>query len=572
MTYIAIQPEPPLGDPPVNILLVDDDELDRESVCRMLAKSLRQNFVVDEAKDFLEAESKIQVKHYDSFLIDYYLGERTGVELVKEIHKKDPFSSVILLTGLDETAIDKEAMRAGASDYLCKDQINEALLARTIEYSVHSNKLARERDFQSHHDSLTKLVNRKLFFDRLQHAVERSTRCGYECALLYIDVDRFKLINDDFGHEAGDKLLCDVAERFKNTVRTSDTIARLGGDEFAILLEDIGKAESHFVSQKILRSIDIPFTISDSLIDVSISIGMTRFPNHTKNVNQLLKQADQALYLAKKDGKKTYRKYNDKLQKQLDRSKWLEHEFKIALKNGEIRPYYQPQYSLNTGVIIGFESLARWQHPVEGLISPGEFIPIAEKLSLITALTKTMIEKSATDFLALKTNYPSSRVAINISATDCNSDGLLSTVKKVTGDLGIYPSEIELEMTESVFMHDVDNARTVLNELHELGVRIAIDDFGTGFSSLSYLAELPIDVLKIDISFVQGIGISSQKESIIKVIIDLANRLNIELVGEGVETQEQADFLRICGCQNVQGYHYSKPLPLEELLSLSIEN
>lgn len=553
----------------ISILIVDDDELDRESIRRMLGKFTQQNFEIDEARGFAEAEKMLQDKVYDSCLIDYYLDGRTGIELLESIKHSNPNSSVILLTGLDEDSIDKDAMNAGASDYLCKDEISAKLLGRTIQYSVHQKKIDRDRDFLAHHDSLTQLVNRTLFFDRLSHAVERATRQELECTILYIDVDHFKQVNDEFGHEAGDILLCELAKRLKQSVRGSDTVARLGGDEFAILLEDVNKANSHYVSQKILHAVEQPFEVFNAIINVSISLGMTRFPNHTDNINQLLMQADQALYLAKKDGKRTYRKYSEELQKELERSRWIEKEFESAIEKNEIGPFYQPQYCLLTGKVSGFESLARWQHATEGFISPGEFVPLAEKLSLMSLMTRMMIEKSSSDFLRLKEVFPKSHVAVNISASDCMTDQLVPCVERIIHELHIAPSDLELEVTESLLMQNIDKAAEVLGTLHTLGVRIAIDDFGTGFSSLSYLTELPIDTLKIDLQFVQGIGKSSQKESVIKVIIDLAKRLGFETVGEGVETQYQADFLRANGCDYVQGYLFSKPLPFDECLLLS---
>jgi two-component system CheB/CheR fusion protein len=399
--------------------------------------------------------------------------------------------------------------------------------------------------------------------------VQLSARNKLESTILYIDVDRFKAINDELGHEAGDILLCEMAARMKSTVRVSDTVARLGGDEFAILLEDITKADSHYVSQKLLHAIETPFEILDCFVDVSISIGMTRFPNHTNDVNQLLQQADQALYSAKKDGKRTYRKYNVELQKKHERIRWIEKEVEKAIKNEEMIPFYQPQYCLKTGELSGFESLARWKHAEEGYITPFEFVPVVEKLALMSKMTKFMITKSIAEFIQLKQKFPKSRLAINVSASDCMSDKLVTSIEKIIAENSLSPNDLELEVTEAVFMQDVEKAAEVLGALHNLGVHIAIDDFGTGFSSLSYLAELPIDTLKIDMQFVAGIGQSPQKESVIQIIIDLAKRIGFETIGEGVENQQQEDFLRENGCDYMQGYFHSKPLPLNECLELS---
>lgn len=552
----------------INILLVDDDDFDRANIKRMLSGFEQVKFRIDEANRFDDAIAMLSEKHYDSFLIDYYLDGRTGIELLESIKCKTPYSSSILLTGLDERSIDRNAMEAGASDYICKDEITPKLLGRAICYSVHQKQIDRERDFLAHHDPLTKLVNRALFFDRLSHAVLRATRNKHECTLLYIDVDAFKAVNDELGHEAGDILLCEISKRFQETVRESDTVARLGGDEFAILLEDISRVDSHYVSQKILDHISQPFRVNSSTVNITVSLGMTRFPNETQDINRLLMQADQALYTAKKEGKRTYRKFDAKMKEEFERTRWLEREFEPALLGGSIKPFFQPQYCLLTGHVTGFESLARWQHPIDGFVSPGEFVPVAERLSLMPQLTHAILRQSCASFKRFGPHFPRSRLCINVSASDCKSDRLVRRVEQVISNHALSSDDIELEVTETVLMQNFKTAIEVLNTLHDLGVRVAIDDFGTGFSSLSYLTELPVDTLKIDLMFVQGIGVSAQKETVIKVIIDLAKRLGFQTVGEGVETAEQKEFLRVNGCDYVQGYFFNKALSSEDCLQL----
>lgn len=550
----------------IKLLLVDDDVVDRESITRMLNKFDPGRFEIDEASEYEQAVAMLSSKQYDTCLIDYCLDERNGIELLQSMQQKNPYCSGILLTGTDEEVIDKNAMRAGASDFICKDDVSPKNLGRTIRYSVHQKRVDRERDFLARHDPLTKLVNRTLFFDRLNHAVQRADRYNFECALLYIDIDEFKAVNDEYGHEAGDNILRDVAVRLKCAVRVSDTVARLGGDEFAILLEDVNVVDSHYVSQKILSAFEQAFIFGNNRLNVSISMGFTRFPTETQDVNQLLMQADRALYIAKKQGKKTYRRFDAAMKKDFDHSRWIEKEFPLALSRGLIHPHYQPQYCFATGKISGFEALARWHHPDHGYIPPPEFVAVAERHSLMSILTKTMLENACTDYLVLGGRFANTRIAVNVSASDCLSGALVKNVQAILTNFQLSPEQLELEVTETVLMRNIDEANKVLGNIHDMGVRIAIDDFGTEFSSMTYLTELPIDTLKIDLQFTQGIGTSVQKENVVQVIIDLAKRLGFSTVAEGVETEFQKEFLSASGCDYAQGYYYNKPLPLEQCL------
>lgn len=552
----------------INILLVDDDDIDRESVKRMLNKSKSSKFHIDESSDFAGAIELLEKNDYAACLVDYNLSDRTGLELLDAIKKTSLDSSIILLTGMEEEFIANEAMKAGASDFLSKDDITAKLLERTIRYSIHHKKMGKERDYLAHHDSLTGLVNRALFFNRLNHQLERIHRQPEGSAILYIDIDAFKSINDAYGHEFGDSVLKEFAKRLLESVRSCDTISRLGGDEFVILLENLDQANAHLVSQKILKSFDSSLTISAVNLYVTVSIGMKFFNAENLTANQLLVQADQALYVAKHEGKKTYRNYNASMQKVKDEDMSLEYDFILALKKGQIVPYYQPKYCVNTGKIDGFEVLARWPHKSRGFVPPDVFIPCAEKLFTILELTEQILNRACEDHALLKQRFPGITISVNVSASSCSSPTLMSMVDNAVRKNGLEYSELELEVTETAFMTNPKKSIEILGAINATGVKIAVDDFGKGYSSLSYLTELPIDTLKIDMDFVQGIGMSMPKESVVKVIIDLSKRLGFSVVAEGVETAEQLAFLKEHSVDLVQGYFFSKPLSLANCLQL----
>ena len=430
-------------------------------------------------------------------------------------------------------------------------------------------EISSEREYLANHDPLTRLANRSLFFSRLTHLTQPLNHYDRHHAILYIDLDFFKKINDEYGHAVGDKVLQEFAKILVRQVRTEDTISRLGGDEFAIILEDITSEKACSISRKLLRAMKTPLLIDDLNLDISITIGMTFFPQEGfQDPTDLLKQADQALYSAKESGRQQYRCFDKRLQKTYEENTQLENDLKDAIKNQEIVPHFQPQYCLQTQTMVGLEALARWKHPEKGFIPPNKFIPIAEKLSLMTLLTESMMTQAVTHLLSFIAIEPKLKIAINISGSDCSNPHIAHLTKKLIKENHLKPQQIEFEVTESVLIEKPDLSIEMLTALHNLGISIAIDDFGTEYSSLSYLTALPIDVLKIDMSFIQGIGINPQQEIVIKVIIDLAKRLSLCVLAEGIETQAQADFLIENGCDYAQGYLYSKPCSPKDIIKL----
>ncbi|MCO7223462.1 GGDEF domain-containing response regulator [Pleionea sp. CnH1-48] len=557
----------------VKVLIVDDDEADREYVNYLVESGSHSSYQIEQAEDHTEALACLAQSTFDVCLIDYHLGASSdnGIELLRKIAIQYPNTSCILITGMNSDEIDQVALEAGAADFLCKDEMTAKLLDKTLRYAIHRKQMDLELQHLAHHDSLTHLVDRNLFFDRLEHLIAQSKRNQSKHAILYIDVDFFKSINDEFGHVVGDEVLKQFSGRLLKSVRTSDTVSRLGGDEFAIILEDVDSTKAHYVSQKILRSMEEPLIISGQVIQVSASIGMTCFPFDDFDPNHLLTQADQALYFAKKDGRKTYRNFNESMKQLSQESIRLEHEFRLALENGGIVPYLQPQFCMQTNRLIGFEALARWIHPERGFISPDEFIPCAEKLSLSGKLTEVILNQSCEVFSPWLSALPDLVLSVNVSASECPGKQLFHRVKTALTHYNVAAKNLDIEVTESVLMQQPTQTVSTLKELNNFGVKIAIDDFGTGYSSLSYLADLPIDVLKIDRTFVQGIGVKPQKEVIIQVIIDLAKRLKLKVVAEGAETLEQVNFLKKHRCDYIQGYYFSKPLSLDDANALALK-
>jgi diguanylate cyclase (GGDEF)-like protein len=412
------------------------------------------------------------------------------------------------------------------------------------------------------HDALTDLPNRVLLRERLHEALAHVDR-GHRLAVLCLDLDQFKSINDTFGHPAGDELLRTVAGRLRGCMRESDTVSRVGGDEFSIIQRDIADAtDAERLARRIFDAISTPYDLHGHLVAVSASIGIALAPADGTDPNELLKNADIALYGAKADGRGVYRFFEPKMDAEMKARRSLELELRKALENGEFELFYQPVVNLCKEDVCCCEALIRWHHPERGLISPVEFIPVAEEIGLIVALGEWVIRRACEEAVRWPDNI---RVAVNLSPTQLSSKNLMPTVLSALASSGLPARRLELEITGAVLMQNTDVTLRTLHQLRSLGIYISMDDFGTGYSSLSYLRSFPFDKIKIDRCFINGLGDSSESAAIIQAVAGLAQSLRMSTTAEGVETRTQLDHVRELGCTDVQGYFYSPPVPAREL-------
>lgn len=445
-------------------------------------------------------------------------------------------------------------------------------ISGTLVDITERKRLEEQLLHQAFHDALTGLANRTLFRERVGHALHRATRSSTAHAVLFLDLDNFKKVNDSLGHAAGDELLCGIAKRLVMNVRALDTVARLGGDEFAVLLEDLAHPdEASMIAERILESLRLPILVNGKEVLVGASIGVTPVKRDSESADALLRNADIAMYVAKRQGRGQMVLYSDGMDAATRQRLELEADLYRAVDRNELLVMYQPTVNVMSGRIIGAEALVRWQHPQRGMIHPIEFITIAEETGLILPIGHWVLRQSCRDIRRWQLSDPAYArlsVAVNISARQLQDAQLVEFVAGLLVEHDLHPSTLTLEITESVAMQNTEETIARLEALKELGVRIAIDDFGTGYSSLSYLQRFPIDILKIDRAFVQGIAENADDQALAQTIIQLARTLRLSTVAEGVETVEQLERLRALGCDHAQGFYFARPIPSEQISAL----
>ncbi|MBI5344609.1 MAG: EAL domain-containing protein [Deltaproteobacteria bacterium] len=419
----------------------------------------------------------------------------------------------------------------------------------------------------AYHDHLTGLPNRLLLNDRLEQALSMGHRHNSLVAVLFIDIDRFKIINDTLGHAMGDELIRAAAERLRKRLRGSDTVARLGGDEFTVLLQDINGIEGVSKAVENISSLfKEPFNIKGHELFLTVSMGISIYPDDGADRETLLKNADIAMYLAKDEGRNAYRFYATSLNARTIERLELENRLRKAVERDELLLHYQPQIDIKTGEVIGIEALVRWHEPERGIIQPADFIPLAEETGLIVPIGEWVLRKACEENRRWQDKgLKQVRVAVNLSLRQFRQKDFVKTVAGIIKDTALDPQYLELELTESIIMKDGESTIEVLRELKAMGIRLSIDDFGTGYSSLAYLKKMPIDVLKIDQSFVRDIAVDPDDAAIAVTIIRMAHSLKLEVVAEGVETAEQLEFLRSMQCDRFQGFLVSRPVPSAEV-------
>lgn len=545
------------------VLVVDDDRSTRAALRYALQRS---GFSVEEAVDGIRALAMIDRIIPDVILMDAMMPLMDGFSACAKLqeHPRGKGIPVLMITALDDNLSIERAFAAGASDYISKP-INLAVVNQRIKRVVEAQRAEKHVRHLAFNDTLTGLPNRVLFADHLNLAIERAKTSDQSLAVLILDLDRFKFVNDTLGHEIGDRLLKAVAGRIRNCVRSSDCVARLGGDEFTVLLDELADpASATNAAQKIRRSLTSAFEIDGQDIFVSTSIGISIYPEDGSDVSTLLRHADVAMYRAKRaNGGVEF--YESGMDASVSDHLRMDSSLRRALERDELLVYYQPKADARSGQITGMEALVRWNHPERGMVSPVEFIPLAEETGLIIPIGEWVLRTACAQTREWqKAGFLNLNVAVNLSGAQLQESELCNTVSSILRETGLDPRYLTLEITESMLMENIRETIATLHQLKAIGLHLDIDDFGTGYSSLSYLKRFPVDSLKVDQTFTRDILTDADDAAIVTGIIALAHSLRLKVVAEGVETREQQDFLSNLNCNTIQGYLLSKPLPAAE--------
>jgi diguanylate cyclase (GGDEF)-like protein len=550
----------------VKILLIEENVVDVRLLKESLNITRAGKYEFTTAVTLKAGLAYLEDEKFDVVITELNLPDSKGISTITHIQEQEESVPVVVLSDQDSEELALQVVVQGAQDYLVKGQGDGFLICRAIEYAIERKRNEQGLSYLANYDSLTGLANRLLFRERLDRALIRADRNKTLVALLVIDLDRFKNINDTLGHDAGDKLLIEVADRLGQCTRDGDTIARLGGDEFTIIMEDVKTFEDAVkIVDKILNQMKNAFDLASREIYVSPSIGISMYPLDDTDAGHLLKNADSAMYSAKAGGRNGYRFYTSDMNKTLMLNLNMEAKLRRAIERQEFVLNYQPKFDINTQELLGAEALIRWISPDEGVISPAVFIPLAEDSGLIGVITDWVIKEACTQNSRWQQEgYAPMRMAINISPRQFEQENIGRRIFNQIICSDLAPKYVELEITEGALMDDVEKSNDILKELKSRGVHISIDDFGTGYSSLSYLKKFHINTLKIDQSFVRDIMEDSDDAAIVSAIIAMAKSLRLNVIAEGVETTEQLNFLAAKGCNEAQGYLLGKPVSADE--------
>lgn len=551
---------------PLRLLQVEDTEDDAALVQLALTRA-GYNVLARQVDNSESLRRELHEGDWDLVIADYTMPGFNGTKALSIVREQHPDLPFIFVSGTigEDTAV--AAMKTGAQDYIMKG--NLARLAPAVERELREAAVRRERHlanqrvaYLAYHDSLTDLPNRALFLDRLQQAILRSHRDEKGLAVLLIDLDGFKEINDALGHHAGDLVLQEVAMRLRNALRASDTVARLGGDEFAVLLPatDVNRAE--LAARKILHDLQHPFLTDDRPLMVSASIGIAAVPWHAATSDEVLQKADAAMYLAKGD-RTGYVVYNPNRDHRVNSRLSLASAMRQAIDRHQFALEYQPIVNLRTNAVQAVESLLRWNHPELGRLSPDDFIRVAEHTGLVHPLTAFVIDRALSEW-PRSARPETCGIAINVSPKSLHHGAFPGRIRDTLRTHCLAPTSLILEITENLVMSDPDGSIDCLDELHDMGVRLVIDDFGKGYSSLSYLRRLPVDEIKIDRSFILGLA-DGEDDTLVRCLIDLAHNLGMTVTAEGVETEAVRQQLAELNCDAVQGYHLVRPASAREI-------
>ncbi len=554
----------------VRILLIGGEDGDARRVSELLDGSASMRFSVAHASRFTDALELPDAKETDVLLLHVGPCEIPHLPTLTQARMGLPLVPIVVLADHDDEDLALRALQSGSRGYVVKTELTTRRLVTALGAALESHRmilqLKRARERARHlatHDQLTGLANRALFQERLEQAVSQARRARSRLAVMFVDLDGFKSINDTLGHAVGDGLLRAIARRISSSLRESDGAARLGGDEFALLLTHLShEADAGTVAGKLLAALSEPIQFRQQATSIRASIGIATFPRDALEPEDLVRKSDTAMYHAKQLGGNRFEFYTKDMNAALLRRAALEDRLRNALDKNELILYYQPQFDLARGRIIGAEALLRWRHPELGLVQPSQFLPIAEETGLIVPIGDWILRSACRQNAHwYRLGHRGLRIAVNVSSQQFLEPGFADVVRDAVSDSGLPPVSLELEITESSLLRDVEVTVNTLRALKDLGVRLAIDDFGTGYSALAYLKRLPIDVLKIDQSFVRALTTDPADATITEMIVQLAGGLNLTTVAEGVETLEQLLLLGSYGCKRMQGFLFGKPVP-----------
>ncbi|MBF0193284.1 MAG: EAL domain-containing protein [Magnetococcales bacterium] len=541
---------------PFRILIVDDS-VDLSNHYSMLLQEAGMETAI--TNDPLQTFAALADFTPDLILMDLYMPECSGQELAQLIRQREAYISIpiVFLSFETDQESQQRALNLGGDDFLTKTIEPEHL----VEAVIHRAKRSRQISSHLTRDELTGLPNRNSLKDRLTQAIRQTQRAETKMGLCVIDLDLFKKINDSLGHMFGDKVLKEIANRIKNCLRPGDTACRLGGDEFAIIYVGIdGITDIEYAVSRIKSALCLPISLDNQTVHLSASIGITIFPDDSQDIDALIQNAELALHAAKEGGRNKHQIFVKFMGEIAERRMSLEGEMRQSILNEDFILNYQPKIELPSRNIVGMEALVRWKHPIKGMISPVEFIPLAEETGLIIPLGEWILDKACYDTKQWLDAGHDLRVAVNLSSRQFQQQNLVKVVEAALRENGLPNKNLELEITESMVMGDMEKVITLLQDFRNRDIHISVDDFGTGYSSLSYLKRFPIHALKIDQSFIRDMHTDEDDSSIVKAIVSMGQSLRLNIIAEGVEQIEHLDFLEGLGCQTIQGYYFSKPL------------
>ncbi|WP_191601819.1 GGDEF domain-containing response regulator [Marinomonas algicola] len=560
---------------PITLLIVDDDDIDREAIKRALRFTQRPLEII-EANTGRQGINQFQENKIDVLLIDYRLPDIDGFSVIRALKQSENVCTIIMVSQHEDEVVSAQAITVGAHDFLLKSEVNAERLNRAIHQAQHRHILENElrqktKSLKSlaQTDYLTGLINRRSFEQILQESYVETHYSASTLAVLFIDLDHFKKINDSLGHSVGDKLLKKVAKRFKDSISKELLLARLGGDEFVILSQNIQtETEAIDIAQCIINCLQSPFIINSIAFDLSASIGISILGLCASTPEELMKCADIAMYKSKSHGRNQYRLYSDQMHAEAQNKQQLENELKSALKQNQFKVYYQPQINSGTNTVEGVEALVRWDHPQRGILSPAFFLELAEEMNLINEIGEWVLLTACTQLNQWHQDYELSpnelSVSVNLSALQLQDIRLLESVSSTLRKSGLDPCSLELEITESSIIHSPERIVGRLLELTQKNIKLSLDDFGTGYSSIQHLHLFPIHTLKIDKGFIAAHKQKSSQDQVLIAMIQFARTLGLKVIAEGVETKEQLQFCNDNKCDLIQGYYYSKPIPALE--------